>query len=327
MKEKDFVARRKPDWERLITLTDASEIGIGSLSGPEIREFGRLYRRVAGDLAYVRTHSANRSLESFLNDLLARGHGVLYRHPRTSLLRGAVSFFREAASAVRRRKAFVFAAIALTLSVATFAGNAVRQDQALLETVLPPGFEVVLESWKTKQFGERSAEAGIEMTGFYIWHNTRATMMVAAGGVTFGLTSVYILYLNGAMLGGFVVEMAEVGGLRHFLSGIAAHGVSELGGIFIGGAAGLLMGYALVNPGRRTRGQSLKRAGKDAMYLVGLGVIMIWVAAPIEAWISFVDSVPVALKLAIAALTFVAWMTIFISVGRDLDEQRRLESA
>jgi uncharacterized membrane protein SpoIIM required for sporulation len=151
--------------------------------------------------------------------------------------------------------------------------------------------------------------------------------MVAAGGVTFGMTSLYSLYMNGAMLGAFIVEMNKVDGLGHFLGGIAAHGVSELGGIFIAGSAGLVMAFALINPGRRTRGQALRKAGKDAVYLVAVGVLMIWVAAPIEGWISFVDSVPMSLKLAIAFLTFVGWMLLFTCVGRDLDQKRRSESA
>lgn len=327
MNEKEFVTRRKPDWDRLVTLTDAAEISIGSLSGWEIREFGRLYRRVAGDLAYVRTHSANRALESFLNDLLARGHGVLYRHPRASFLQGVVSFFREAASSVRRRKVFVFAAIGVTFATAVFAGNAVRRDEQLLDAVLPAELHGALEQWKSREFGERSAEEGFGMTGFYILNNTRVALMVAAGGVTFGLASLYVLYFNGAMLGAFIVEMDKVGGLGHFISGIAAHGVSELGGVFIGGGAGLLMGYSLINPGRRTRSQALRRAGRDAMYLIGLSVVMIWVAAPIEAWVSFVGSVPVLLKLAIAGLSLVGWLVLFTYVGRDLDAVRRNESS
>ncbi|MCW5945481.1 MAG: stage II sporulation protein M [Fimbriimonadales bacterium] len=327
MNEKDFVAKRKADWDRLVSLIDACELGISNLKGDQIKEFGKLYRRVAGDLALVRTQSANQSMEAFLNDLVARGHGVLYRHPKRSFIVGVSSFLREAASAVRRRKVYVFAAIGFTIFSAMFAGSAIRKDATLLDTVLPSGFEAALEHWKSKEFRDASGESALQMTGFYIANNTMATVMVAAGGVTFGLTSLYSLFVNGAMLGAFTIEMDKVDGLGHFYSGIAAHGVTELGGIFIGGAAGLLMGFALVNPGRRTRGQALRKAGRDAMYLIGIGILMIWIAAPIEGFISFTNSVPTFAKLAIAFATLVGWLFYFGFVGRDLDENRRLESA
>lgn len=327
MNEKDFVAKRKADWDRLISLIDACELGISNLKGDQIKEFGKLYRQVAGDLAIVRTQSANQSMEAFLNDLVARGHGVLYRHQRGSFVSSLSSFFREAASAVRRRKAYVFAAIGFTIFSAMFAGSAIRKDATLLDTVLPSGFEAALEHWKSKEFRDASGESALQMTGFYIANNTMATVMVAAGGVTFGLTSLYSLFANGAMLGAFTIEMDKVDGLGHFYSGIAAHGVTELGGIFIGGAAGLLMGFALVNPGRRTRGQALRKAGRDAMYLIGIGILMIWIAAPIEGFISFTNSVPTFAKLAIAFGTLVGWLFYFGFVGRDLDENRRLEMA
>lgn len=316
MNEKQFVAKRQEDWARFSVLVAKSETSINSLSGAEIREFGKLYRRVAGDLAQVRTLSENPQLQRYLNDLVARAHGELYRHPRRSFWQGFLNMVLEAASAVRRRQVFIYISIALTLGSAIFAHQAVVANPKNLQAFVPPGFGEALENWKEKKFKDVDSQSAIAGTGFYLMNNSRVTILVVAGGLTFGVLTVYLIFTNGAILGAFAHELARVGGLGHFLVGISAHGVSELGGIFIGSAAGLLLGWSMVNPGRLTRTQSIRLASKDAMYLLGIGLVMIWVAAPIEAWISFGNSVPDGMKLAFAGLTLVGWLSLFTFGGR-----------
>lgn len=330
MNEKQFLAKRQEEWARFAVLVAKSEASITSLSGTEIREFGKLYRRVAGDLATVRTLSENQPLQRFLNDLVARAHGELYRHPRRSFWQGFLNMVLEAAAAVRRRQVFIYVAIALMLGSAIFAHQAVGSNPKNLNAFVPEGFEDALDNWKDKKFKDVDSQSAIAGTGFYLMNNSRVTIIMVAGGLTFGVLTIYLIFTNGAILGAFAHELAKVGGLGHFLVGISAHGVSELGGIFIGSAAGLLLGWSMVNPGRLTRSQAIRLAAKDAMYLLGIGLVMIWVAAPIEAWISFGSSVPDGMKLAFAAITLFGWLSLFTLGGRPsklVAKQRREHSA
>src|SRR5271170_7049523 len=82
MNEESFVDRREVDWKRLSVLCDRADSSLNRLSGSELREFVRLYRRVSTDLALARTKSTNLPLISFLNDLAGRAYGILYRSPR-----------------------------------------------------------------------------------------------------------------------------------------------------------------------------------------------------------------------------------------------------
>lgn len=321
MNEKEFVQKRKGDWDRLLLLVSRAEAQLTALNGQEVREFGRLYRAAAQDLAAVKTRSQNETLHTFLNDLVARCYSVLYRHPRSNLLYGFINAIAEACRAVRRRRRQIATAMAIFLLSAIFARQAVRADKSLTKEILPPGFEAALESWKTKEFKEVRTDEAVVMTAFYVQNNTMATIHAAAGGVTFGGYTVYSLYTNGAMMGAFYEELSKVGGTRHFLTGIAAHGVSELGGIFIGAGAGLLLGWCLIAPGRRTRAQALRAASKDVIHLLILGIVMIWVAAPIEAWISFGKTVPDWLKLSIAAVTLAIWLSLFLLFGKNSSEK------
>src|SRR5438105_15803546 len=50
-----------------------------SLSRVEVREFGELYRRAAADLAIARAETRDPKLVNYLNSLVIRAHGRIYR--------------------------------------------------------------------------------------------------------------------------------------------------------------------------------------------------------------------------------------------------------
>jgi hypothetical protein len=67
---------------------------------------------------------------------------------------------------------------------------------------------------------------------------------------------------------------------------MAPHGVIELSAIMISGGAGLVLGYAVINPGNVTRRDAIVLAAQDAVKLM-LGVVpMFLVAGLIEGTIS-----------------------------------------
>jgi uncharacterized membrane protein SpoIIM required for sporulation len=86
--------------------------------------------------------------------------------------------------------------------------------------------------------------------------------------------------------------------------------------LVISGAAGLLMGYSLINPGRRRRGDALRAAGKDALVLLITATLMMFMAAPIEGFFSFNPRVPVGAKIAFAIVSAIAWGLFWVFYGR-----------
>src|SRR6202140_993865 len=74
-----WLAKRKPHWQRLEQLVDRSgRRGVSALSHDELQDLGLLYRQTASDLATVREDVTSRSLASYLNQLLARAHNLIY---------------------------------------------------------------------------------------------------------------------------------------------------------------------------------------------------------------------------------------------------------
>src|ERR1041384_326033 len=75
-----FLDAHKDNWRRLEDLLEMmGGTGIRALSRMEVREFGELYRRAAADLAIARAETRDPKLINYLNSLVIRAHGKIYR--------------------------------------------------------------------------------------------------------------------------------------------------------------------------------------------------------------------------------------------------------
>jgi len=322
MNEVAFVKKRESDWQRLTQLCDAAEVSLARLRPEEFHEFIRLYRRASSDLASARTGSNNIQLINFLNDVVARAYGILYRSPRRSLWRSIVDGLELAAQTVRKCRIFVLASVLLVAGSAFFAFLMLDWQPQTREVFVPAELEPTLEQWQTGKFDERTASESTMMTGFYMSHNPLVAVVGGAiAASTFGIGTAWDLYENGSMLGTFAHEMRPKGLVGYFFVSISPHGVTELSGAIISGSAGLLMGYVLINPGRRRRGEALKAAGRDALVLLTTGTLMMFMAAPIEGFFSFNPNVPTAAKIAFAVGSATAWGLFWCFFGKKAPAQ------
>ncbi|MEE3540913.1 hypothetical protein QO169_29940, partial [Pseudomonas aeruginosa] len=75
-----FIDERKDNWRRLEDLLGLLRgTSLKGLSKIEVREFGELYRRAATDLAIARAETRDPKLINYLNSLVIRAHGKIYR--------------------------------------------------------------------------------------------------------------------------------------------------------------------------------------------------------------------------------------------------------
>lgn len=308
MNEVAFVNKREPDWKRLTFLCDRADATIKSLKPEELHEFVRLYRRVSADLALVRTKSTNLQLIDFLNDLTGRAYTTLYRSPRKPFFKAIGDAVALSAQTVRRCRHFV------TVSAILFFGSAVlsfflmKNVPDTREFFVSEQARPLFDSWKEGKFDERGGSESLQMTGFYATNNPMVSIITGAvAASTFGIFTAERLYENGALLGALSYEMNTVGKLGFLWASIMPHGVPELSGIVMAGAAGFVMGWALINPGRRKRGEALKDAGKDAIVLLCTGVVLMFIAAPIEGFFSFNPNVPSVAKVIVVAVELLFW--------------------
>jgi uncharacterized membrane protein SpoIIM required for sporulation len=131
----------------------------------------------------------------------------------------------------------------------------------------------------------------------------------------FALGSVFFLVYNGLVTGVVAGLVDQAGHGRNLLTFISGHGAFELTAIVISGAAGMVMGYALVATNGLTRFASLARHARDLAHLV-LGVaVMLLCAAGIEGFWS-PSSVPGSIKLLVAGGLWLVVLSYLTFAGR-----------
>lgn len=111
-------------------------------------------------------------------------------------------------------------------------------------------------------------------------------------GLFFGIGTLYIIGMNGLMLGSlfaFTGQHGLAGGLFDF---VIAHGCVELSCICIAGAAGAYIGEALVRPGKRTRAQAFRQAAGEALRVMGAVTVLLIICGFIEGYVSPDPEVP-----------------------------------
>jgi len=317
MNETSFVDRREPDWRRLNALCDLAETSPAKLNHRDFHEFVKLYRKASGDLAFARTQSINAQLIDFLNDLVARAYGILYRTPRNSFAQAFLSGIEAAAQTVRRCRWYLAACLAVFLGGGVMSFFVADYYPDTRQALVPPGFEETFKHWATGTMEERSSDQSAAATSFYASNNPRVAVVSAAtAAATFGIGTFLMVGQNGLMIGTLVHEVRPYGRVGYLFSNIGPHGVPEISGLLLSGAAGFVMGWALIKPGRRSRGEALRAAGKDALVLLATGLVLTFMAAPIEGFFSFNPRVPAGVKVAAAILEICAWGAFWMFYGR-----------
>lgn len=324
MNELEFVAQREAEWQRLSLLCDRADASATQLTGDGLGDFVRLYRGAARDLARLRTESGNWELVAFLNALVGRAYGQLYARPRRTFSQGLRWMLLEGAAVVRRRVAFVIASLTLFCCGIVFAATVLEHRPDLRWHLVPAQWEETFARWRTGEHEEKTLGQSLAMAGFYSSNNPRAAISTAAlSAGTFGIGTAYVLIQNGMLIGSLGHDMQEAQELPHLVVSVAPHGASEISGLILAGAAGLCMGWALISPGRRSRGASLRESGRDAFILMVSSIAMMFIAAPFEAFFSFNPNVPPPLKAAVAVVVFTGWIAYWSLYGRGAASEQK----
>ena len=327
LSEEAIFERRQSDWRELHRLLRKSNGNFRMLSEDELQTFVRLYRQTSADLAYLMTHSSNQEVVDYLNALVGEAYAELYREPRRSALTVLRESLVVAAQVVRRRRVAIRVAMLVFFAGIAVSYGLVQSSPEYLEMFVPPGFEEVVDGWKSGEHQERSGAEGVGMSFFYATNNPLVSLMMAALSlVSVGILGVSMMWANGAMMGALLHEVATVGQAGFLIVSVLPHGVTEIGGIFMAGAAGFVMAGAIINPGRDSRAEALRKAGKDGFVLVILSLVMTLLAAPIEGFFSFDPRVPDWAKIAVGAVTLFGWLVFFRLYGRDKSSLEGAES-
>lgn len=312
-----FISERKGAWQRLedlLGLLDRSSLR--RLSREEVRELGRIYRRTASDLAIARAECRDPRLVNYLNSLVIRAHGRIYRADASEGRHRVRNFFaRDFPRAFRRTWRYTALAFLTYALFAALAFVATARDPEFSELAGIPAEtrERILE--QKPRWWERANDANQLAASFIGTNNLRVTLNAFALGATFGLGTLYYMAANGFLHAAAVALTYRAGYAGELLTFMAGHGVIELTCIFIAGGAGMLFGTAVLFPGDRPRFDNLRLRGREAAQLVTGCVPLLVVAAIIEGFVSPAP-IPAEIKLTVAAVTGVTLYSYLLFAGR-----------
>lgn len=319
MKERQFICEKREEWDAWDRwLADRSnKTGDALAINPET--LPRLFRTLCHDLSLAR----DRRYSSYLLDQLHSR--VLAAHQRIyGARRGGGDWLRfllhGLPARVRAEKGLMLAS-ALLFFVPLLAVLALLQFQPegvfFLMTPDSVGNYEAMYSPEAKHLGRpRQADDNFAALGFYIANNVRIDFQCFAGGMFFGLGSIFYLVYNGLIIGAVAGHLTHLGYIETFWGFVAGHSSLELIGVVLSGSAGLKLGMALVMPGRISRSDALKLAGRGAAELIYAAALFTFCAAFVEAFWSPLRSIPVELKYFIGVAGWLALLSYLVFAGR-----------
>jgi uncharacterized membrane protein SpoIIM required for sporulation len=311
-----FLDEHKDNWRRLEDLlTMLGGTSIRGLSRMEVREFGELYRRAAADLAIARAETRDPKLINYLNSLVIRAHGKIYRAESRGVDLIGKFFAEELPRTFRENWRYMALAFAVFGGFAIFGFIATWANIDFTRFVMLDGVEEQIRSnehWWTKL-----NEANQIGSSAILSNNILVMVRVFAGGALLGVGAFYPLAVEGARLGSLFAACYKLNppfgnDLATFVVG---HGCIELSCLFFCGGAGMMIGYALIDPGDLTRTQALKKKGMEAARIVVGCACFLVVAGIIEGFLS-PSELPAALKIATGLGTGVALYSYLFFAGR-----------
>ncbi len=314
MRAEEFVSRRKDDWNRLEDLI--ARAGGGRLNGltpAQVLTMAALYRRATADLARAQRDWPDEPVQRYLNGLVARGHGVVYRRGGHVWERIRTFYVETLPRTYRDAWPYVVAAGAMLFVPALVSFFVVVAHPDAAYGIAPP--ELIDKVRHHQLWINIPPEERVQVAGLIMTNNIYVSMLAFGFGVAFGLPVVWVMISNGISLGGLfgLTQVYGVsGGLFDFVIG---HGVLELSIVVAQGAGGLLMGWALLSPGNRKRSEALVIAAKRAFtLLLGLAPLLV-IAGAIEGNIS-PSSAPFTVKLTIGLTTGLLFYSYLLMTGR-----------
>lgn len=297
-----WLEQRRQHWGRLEALLEQSrKHGVRALARSELRELGLLYRQAASDLSTLREDSSAQHFARYLNQLLGRAHNTIYSGSKSSASALVRFYTRDYPRIFRTTLPYTLTALGLFALGALLGLLLTTSRPEFMHSVLGPHMIETLERremWTHSILSMKPVASSSIMT-----NNLSVSFVAFAAGITGGLGTIYLLAMNGVLLGVISAACWLTGMSLPFWSFVAPHGVLELPAIFIAGGAGLRLAHGLLFPGSLLRRDSLAVAGGEAVRMV-VGVIpMLILAGIVEGFIS-PSFLPAAMKFLLSGSLF-----------------------
>lgn len=304
-----FVLANRPTWDRLEHLVKNKR----HLTGAEVDELVDLYQRVSTHLSIVRSSSSDAVLVGKLSALVARARAVV-TGAHAPLWREFVRFWTVSFPVVvyRSGRWIVASGAVFYLVAAVIAVWIARNPEVQASIGTPSEIEQIVNHEFANYYSEHPAAS----FALQVWvNNAWVTAQCIAMAVLLGIPIPYILFQNAANLGVNAGLMFEAGRGDIFLGLITPHGLLELTAVFVAAGVGMRLGWSVISPGDRPRGQVLAEQGRAVISVaIGLAVVLL-VCGAIEGFVT-PSTLPTFVRVLIGVAAFSAFVAYVVYFGR-----------
>jgi uncharacterized membrane protein SpoIIM required for sporulation len=316
MNEQNFIQRREHVWKEFSKLITGNRKELRKVAVPFIQKF----REITQDLNTTKTYGYDPVIIERLNTLVNEGNQILYAQRGWTIKKPLYFILYTFPQKVRTNWQGILAVILLFYGIAGFFFLlCVRFPDITEEFISAQTISHMEEMYNPKSrnfLTPRDTGTDADMFGFYIYNNISIAFRIFAGGILAGIGSLLLLCYNAGLMGIITGHLLNVGYAGTLFPFIIAHSAFDLTAIIFSAYAGMLLGYRFFITRGLSRGDSIKKAGRDALPIIAGSTIMLVIAAVIEAFWSSKHQFHLTLRLAVGSSMWILLLIYFLFAGR-----------
>jgi uncharacterized membrane protein SpoIIM required for sporulation len=302
---------RRPVWEDISERLSRLEEGKSATPATALTAV-RAYPELARDLAIARRQAPAGALTRRLELLYLELHRAIFRPPVNLRRDVAALVLRDAPEIARSLRWHI---LWITL---LFAGSAAAGAWLIGRYPELAALFASEDMIATVERGELWTDALLNVMPSSLLavsiftNNIVVSLFAMCLGTLYGLGTVYIIGMNGMMLGGIFAFTAQHDMARRLFEFVVAHGFVELSVIAVAGAVGVSLGEALARPGRMTRAAAFQRATTRGAKLMAVCIVFLIGAGLIEGYVSPNPAYSLGARLLIGLTYFALFIVVLV---------------
>jgi len=302
---------RLPVWRDVGARLDAVERGRAAEPDDVVKVIAA-YPEIARDLAIARREAPRGPLTRRLEQIYLELHRSIFRSPSHWRRDLVALFVRDAAEIAGSLRWQIVWVTALFFASASAGAWLINQYPELVGLFASEAMIEQVQSGQLWTEGLLNVVPSSLLAVQIFTNNIFVSLFALVVGIFYGLGTVYVIGMNGMLLGAVFSYTAQHGLAQRLFEFVAAHGFVELSVIMIAGACGVSLGEALARPGRETRVQAFQRASMRAAKLMVVCCTFLVGAGLIEGYISPNPTYSLTMRVSIG-LGYLALFVIVLS--------------
>jgi uncharacterized membrane protein SpoIIM required for sporulation/uncharacterized RDD family membrane protein YckC len=271
--------------------------GLGRRRGSDVGDALRVvadYRAAARELGAARESRAPDAVRSaeHLEAVYSDLHDVIHRPPRRFLQTLLTLFRDQVPAALGLIRIHLMAVVLLFITAGVTGFWLVQTYPDLIAMFADPRLIATVERGELWTDGLLNVTPSAVLSISILTNNIVVSLFAFCSGVVFGLGTFYLIGYNGLSLGAIFAFTGQHGLAGRLFDFIVAHGCVELSCICIAGAAGALLGEALIRPGEQTRAEAFRVAAGDGVRIMVAVTLLLLVCGFIEGFVSPDPEIP-----------------------------------